>query len=549
MDSPEQGQTKAIPQKIQLLGLAFAGADLAFEVAPTGLISFAMGAGEQIAGVGVTDIVGRDWSFLLSDDNAALLKALLASLMPGDRRGPLRVTLKPKPTGGSGRPASLSVFRLPHNANALSCALSLGAPSKLGEFPRNRAGLLDRKTFDEATAAIMAEAGEAGTPLRLALVQLDGLSSALSALGSPGAEAARVQLAAALRMESYSGVGATEIADDRFAVLRSAASSEGKMSQRLKQICGASVTPVTADMALDTSTPETSLRAVRFALNRYVEDGPSDVVADLGAMMERTAKDAITLQSTISAGTFHFVYQPIIDLAANCVHHFEALARFDGQDDPGATIRLAEELGMILEFDLAAAKQVLAMLSQTDRSVKIAVNTSAISLITPRYVDELLKLTVSKPALRQRLLLEITETQKINDLPKANEVLTALRKAGHPVCLDDFGAGAATLEYLSHLEVDFVKIDGRYVKGLAARPRDALVIKHVVGLCRELGTTTIAEMVETAEISEMVQSLGATYGQGWHFGKPTPKPTWRMPLAAVEVIENGRRRGVVEQWG
>jgi EAL domain-containing protein (putative c-di-GMP-specific phosphodiesterase class I) len=56
-------------------------------------------------------------------------------------------------------------------------------------------------------------------------------------------------------------------------------------------------------------------------------------------------------------------------------------------------------------------------------------------------------------------------------------------------------------------------------------------------------------MVETAEISEMVQSLGATYGQGWHFGKPTPKPTWRMPLAAVEVIENGRRRGVVEQWG
>jgi hypothetical protein len=310
MTLPERGQAQVGPQKLQLLGLAFAGADLAFEVDPTGAIRFALGAAEQIAGVGVGDIVGRDWSTLLSDSNADLLKALLVSLLPGDRRGPLRVVLKPKQAGGLGRPASLSVFRLPDNANALSCALSLGAPSKLGEFPRNRAGLLDRKTFDEATVAIMAEAGQAGTPLRLALIQLDGLTSALSALDSTGVEATRSQLAAALRLESYSGVGATEIADNRFAILRSAGTSDAKMSRRLEQICGAGVSPVTSELELDTSTPETSLRAVRYALNRYVEDGLSAVTADLGVMMERTVKDASVLRSTISASTFHLVYQP-----------------------------------------------------------------------------------------------------------------------------------------------------------------------------------------------------------------------------------------------
>ena len=158
---------------------------------------------------------------------------------------------------------------------------------------------------------------------------------------------------------------------------------------------------------------------------------------------------------------------------------------------------------MILEFDLAAAKQVLAMLSQTDRSVKIAVNTSAISLITPRYVDELLKLTVSKPALRQRLLLEITETQKINDLPKANEVLTALRKAGHPVCLDDFGAGAATLEYLSHLEVDFVKIDveGHGHRALAGAMRS-------IANKRPILLVALHSEPETLGIMGLLQPLG-----------------------------------------
>jgi EAL domain-containing protein (putative c-di-GMP-specific phosphodiesterase class I) len=107
--------------------------------------------------------------------------------------------------------------------------------------------------------------------------------------------------------------------------------------------------------------------------------------------------------------------------------------------------------------------------------------------------------------------------------------------------------GAATLEYLSRLEVDFIKFDGRYIKSLDRQPRDSAVIKHVVALCRELGIGTIAEMIETEEVAAVAQRLGVTFGQGWLYGKPTL--TVRNPVQAVAGPLAARRKGATEQWG
>ena len=145
------------------------------------------------------------------------------------------------------------------------------------------------------------------------------------------------------------------------------------------------------------------------------------------------------------------------------------------------------------------------------------------------------------------MLFEITETQKLKDMTLANNAIGALRNVGHPICLDDFGADAATLEYLSRLEVDFLKFDGRYIKALDSHPRDKAVIKHITALCAELGVATIAEMIETEAVQTAWRELGIGYGQGWLSGKPTPDPAWQPPSGATAPL--ARRRGVVEQWG
>jgi EAL domain-containing protein (putative c-di-GMP-specific phosphodiesterase class I) len=113
------------------------------------------------------------------------------------------------------------------------------------------------------------------------------------------------------------------------------------------------------------------------------------------------------------------------------------------------------------------------------------------------------------------------------------------------VCLDDFGAGHASLDYLRRLEVDFIKFDGRYIRTLTAGSRDEVILKHMVGLCRELGIETIAEMIETQETAKLAEGIGLGLGQGWFFAKPGVELAYPPPSAALPV----RRKGEVVSWG
>lgn len=143
------------------------------------------------------------------------------------------------------------------------------------------------------------------------------------------------------------------------------------------------------------------------------------------------------------------------------------------------------------------------------------------------------------------MLLELTETHRLTDLDAANRAIQALRKLGHAVCLDDFGAGAASLDYLRQLEVDFIKFDGRYIRALTVDSRDEVILKHMVNLCRELGIETIAEMIETSEVARLAQSLGVGLGQGWCFAKPAVDLIYPPKQVAAPM----RRKGAVESWG
>ncbi len=194
----------------------------------------------------------------------------------------------------------------------------------------------------------------------------------------------------------------------------------------------------------------------------------------------------------------------------------------------------------------STGQSVARTLCEGREDVRIAANISAFSLQSEGFVDEILKITAITAKMRPRLMLELTESHKIADLTAANDLIQQLRRVGHVVCLDDFGAGAASMDYLRQIEADVVKFDGRFIQALGGRPRDTLILKRLAELCAELGATTVAEMIETEEAAKAVAELGVELGQGWLFGKPVAKPEG-MARAPGPVA--ARRKGEVESWG
>ena len=224
--------------------------------------------------------------------------------------------------------------------------------------------------------------------------------------------------------------------------------------------------------------------------------------------------------------------------------------RLGDNTSPMDAILMAEGMDIIHDLDLAVVQTVIAEMKKPGRTaLRLAANISARSLMQPAFTDKLLNLVKTETSVRGRLILEITESAVIEDLQAADALVRQLRQKGAKVALDDFGAGAASFDYLRAIRVDEVKIDGRYIRELStAGGRNAAVVQHLTDLCRELKITTVAEMVENEETAEMLRKIGVDYGQGFLFGRPAPEPKpapiRRAPAPAVAA----RRTGTVEGW-
>jgi EAL domain-containing protein (putative c-di-GMP-specific phosphodiesterase class I) len=125
-------------------------------------------------------------------------------------------------------------------------------------------------------------------------------------------------------------------------------------------------------------------------------------------------------------------------------------------------------------------------------------------------------------------LIEVTETVELPDLVAADRAIQILRKMGYRVGIDDFGAGAATLQYLHGLSVDFVKVDGGLIDKLGKSAREDAIVRSVLASCSELGVETIAEWIDSPEKLNRCKTFGFQFGQGRYFG-PTLKA---LPQAA-----------------
>ncbi len=221
--------------------------------------------------------------------------------------------------------------------------------------------------------------------------------------------------------------------------------------------------------------------------------------------------------------------QPVVRLSDRKVMHHEVLLRI--RDDSGAIIEpssfieIAETLGSIQEIDLCVVDKVLKHIDRNGlagKKIRYFVNLSRISISNQDWVDRFMKLLANSQAQPNQLVLEITETAALSEIDVTLKFIRRLKELGCRFALDDFGAGFSSFYYLKQFDVDYLKIDGSFVRDLASDNGSRLFVKALNDVAQGLNKQVIAEWVEEPEVCDLLMQMGTRYGQGYLFQKPQP---------------------------
>ena len=237
--------------------------------------------------------------------------------------------------------------------------------------------------------------------------------------------------------------------------------------------------------------------------------------------------------------------QPVVRLADRTAVHQEILVRILDRNGsmvlPGQFIEVAESLGMAQEIDLRVVSKVIDVLQGPEyrgRKSRFFVNLSRTSISDPHWVRRFHNMLAAARIDHSQLVFEITETAAMSSVDVTQEFITQMKGMGCRFALDDFGAGFSSFYFLKRFDVDYLKIDGSFVRDLATDNASRLFVRALCDVARGLNKQVIAEWVEDQAVMDILVEMGVQYGQGFLFARPQPFP------AAVPVelpLQAGRR--------
>ena len=238
------------------------------------------------------------------------------------------------------------------------------------------------------------------------------------------------------------------------------------------------------------------------------------------------------IEEAIENNHFELFLQPILRLHTDTVEHYEVLLRMHDPKTneilmPAKFIEVAEQTGLIHQIDhwvLSHSIQKLAALNNEGKKVTLSVNLSGAIVDDPVIVPLIKQLIKKHKVAPENLIFEVTETLALSNLLTANKMMLSIKALGCRFSLDDFGVGFSSFNYMRQLPVDIIKIDGVFIKDLDKNADDRLFVKALVDVAKGLGKKTIAEFVENEDILKLLRTFGVDYAQGYHIGKPEPKP-------------------------
>jgi len=210
-------------------------------------------------------------------------------------------------------------------------------------------------------------------------------------------------------------------------------------------------------------------------------------------------------------------------------YNLELLIRMRDKDGsiipPGAFLPSAERYNKMLEIDRWVIKEAVSILSKQPEFLKkvgyCSINLSCQSLTDKGFLSFLLDQLGRYDGLSEKICLEITETAAISNLSQAMRFITVLRGIGVRFALDDFGSGLSSFAYLKTLPVDYLKIDGMFVKDILDDEMDFAMVKSIHDVASVMGLKTIAEFVENEDSLYKLGQIGIDYAQGYGIDKPS----------------------------
>ena len=265
-------------------------------------------------------------------------------------------------------------------------------------------------------------------------------------------------------------------------------------------------------------------------------------------------KGAGPVAQLMREGGLYCVFQPLADLREGSVYAHEALIRGPQGTPlhtPDALLDSARREGILRDFELLCVVTALGQWGRHATPGRLFVNLSADALVhgVARVGANKLGEAVRGFGMNARMLvLEITEHERVTDMPTLRQAIKAVHASGARVALDDFGDGRSSLRLWSEVKPDFVKIDKYFVHNISEHPENLQMLQAIKRIADVFGTQLIAEGIETSDDLRALRDLDIPYGQGWLLGRPAVAPRDAVDDPALDVLQD-RRVAVLPHLG
>lgn len=411
-------------------------------------------------------------------------------------------------------------------------------------------GLFNRRRFDEELERDLSEAQRYDLHGALLFMDLDQFKDVNDSRGHHAGDELLSALARLLRDRLRATDVAARLGGDEFAVLlphTGTEQAEAVAADLLNAIrnhvfiVGGAPLRITASIGVAVFPDQTAgagefLSRADLAMYRAKDEGrdrcclftPS---GDWQAQIESRIGWHQRVREALENDRFVLHAQPIMNLADGRIRQYELLLRLDGGGGefvlPGLFLDVAERSGLIQDIDRWVVRRAIDLLAEhqsAGRGLQLEVNLSGKAFADHellQMIQDKLTAAAVDPA---SLILEVTETAAIANIDEAQKFVRTLKALGCGFALDDFGVGFSSFSHLKHLPVDYLKIDGSFIRDLAHNATDQHLVQAMVSVARGLGKRTIAEFVGDDETLSLLREYGVDFAQGYFIGRPAPLP-------------------------
>lgn len=526
-------------QRDRFLAFAFASADLFLEISIESRITYALGASKSLTGFEDGDIIGKKMLELFSVYDQAQVQNLYENAQAGKRAGPILIELNELV---SKRTAVLTAMRMPQDPNFyITLGFSNLLMSKIaGELsPNDKGEILDQAGFIEQAKNTFEMAASLGQDIDMTLFDFSPTDADKKRIGEENWNKLIDSMSSFLQTQAIDGQAATMVSEGKYGVIHEKGVNGVFIRERMEAIAaqndpegaGFEIHSKTIHADLKSLGDHGAIRALVYTINEFQRRGTNLSIENLNSglkeYMDANAERMKKLQGIIQRQDFTLHFQPIVDLKTKEVSHYEMLTRFQ-EGDTMEWVMFAEDLGLAPDFDMAVCERAINHIKHKgggSRTV-FSANLSGQSVQDEKFIGKLIEKLQKEQDLHKRLMFEITESSHIEDLDKVKDFIRKIQDLGFSIALDDFGAGAASFQYLQKLPVDYVKIDGKYIRKILSSKRDTAMVKNLTQMCKDLDIKVIAEFVEEQAQADLLTELGADYAQGYLYGKPESAPSF-----------------------